>query len=154
MHPLLYEAMERVGVKMHVTKSHDLKDMGSMFRMPTVEEERKEKELVDDLYDQFIEVIAEGRRMDKARVREVATGEIFTARRGKELGLIDDLGDLDHAIDVAAEMGNTPRHPVWVHPKRTLRDLVSSFAGATLIDPLIERLEERLFARYEIQHRI
>jgi protease-4 len=155
MRPLVYEAMGRIGLKMSVTKSDRLKDMGSMFREPTEEEQLKEQELVDDLYDQFIEAVAEGRGMDKARVKEVATGEVYTARRCKDLGLVDEIGDLERAIDVAAELGNTPRRPVWVHPKRSLREMLTGAMGTSFVDALATRLEERLLSsRYDFQHRL
>jgi protease-4 len=140
---------------MHVTKSDRLKDMGSMFREATPEEQQKEQELVDDLYDQFLEAVAEGRGMDKERVKAVATGEVYTARRCAEFGLVDELGDLERAIDIAAELGNTPRKPVWVKPKRSLREVISSMTANTLVDAIATRLEDRIYAsRYDIQHRL
>jgi protease-4 len=155
MHPLVHDAMDRLGLKMHVTKSDRLKDMGSMFREATPEEQAKEQELVDDLYDQFLEIVAEGRRMDKERVKAVATGEVYTARRCAELGLVDELGDLERAIDLASELSDAPRKPVWVRPKRTLRELVSGMASSTFVDAIATRLDERMYsARYDIQHRM
>src|SRR5687768_13853376 len=109
MRPLVYETLDRIGVRMHVTKSERLKDMGSMFREATDEELVKEKALIDDLYGQFLDAVMQGRSMNQTQVKEVATGEVFTARRGKELGLVDELGDLERAIDLAAELGNTAR---------------------------------------------
>ena len=154
MRPLVYEALDRIGVRMTVTKSDRLKDMGSMFREPTDEEKRKEQELVDDLYDQFLEAVADGRGMDKARVKTVATGEIYTARRCKDLGLVDELGDLERAIDLAAELGDAPRKPVWMKPKRGLREVLSAMSTASLADSVASRLEERIYARFDIQHRL
>jgi protease-4 len=154
MRPLVYQALDRIGVEMTVTKSDRLKDMGSMFREPTDEEKQKEQALVDDLYDQFLDAVAEGRGMEKAKVREVATGEIYTARRCTELGLVDELGDLERAIDVAAELGNAPRRPVWLKPKKGLREVVSSLVGTSLVGEVVDRLEERLTARFDIQHRL
>lgn len=154
MRPLVYEAMERIGVSMNVTKSDRLKDMGSMFREPTDEEKRKEQELVDDLYDQFLEAVADGRGMDKERVREVATGEIYTARKCAELGLVDELGDLERAIDLAAELGNSARRPVWLKPRKTLRDVLSGMMGTSMVDAVANRIEERLTARFDVQHRL
>jgi protease IV len=155
MRPLVYEAMERLGLKMHVTKSDRLKDMGSMFREATPEEQEKEQELVDDLYDQFLDAVAGGRGMKKERIKEIATGEVYTARRCAELGLVDELGDLERAIDLAAELGDAPRKPVWVKPKRTLRDLITGMAANSFVDAIATRLEERLYAsRYDIQHRL
>lgn len=159
MRPMVYEALDKIGVAMHVTKSDRLKDMGSMFREATPEEEAKEKELIDDLYDQFLDIVAEGRHMDKAKVKDLATGEIFTGRRSVEVGLADEIGDLEHAIDVAAELANAPRKPVWLHPKKGLRDVLSTMVGTsiagTVVTEVMTQLEERAAsARYNIQHRL
>jgi len=154
MRPLVYQALDRLGVQMTVTKSDRLKDMGSMFREATEEEKRKEQELVDDLYDQFLDAVAEGRGLDKAKVKEVATGEVYTARRCTDLGLVDELGDLERAIDLAAELGNAPRRPVWLKPRRGLREVLSSMFATSFVDAVASRIEERLTARYDIQHRL
>jgi len=151
--PLLYETMERLGLKVAITKSDRLKDMGSMFREPTEEEREKEQALVDDLHDQFLDAVAQGRHMDKARVREIATGEIYTARRALDLGLVDELGDLERALDIAAELGDVPRHPVWLHPKRGLREVLSSMMAGAFVDAVVSQIEERIAARVYYQHR-
>lgn len=153
MRPMVYEALEKLGVQMNVTKSDRLKDMGSMFREATEEEKQKEQELVNDLYEQFLEIVAEGRGMDKARAKELATGEVYTARRCVELGLVDELGDLERAIDLAAELGNAPRRPVWLKPKKGLREVLSSMVATSFVDAVAARVEER-FARYDPQHRL
>lgn len=159
MRPMVYEALDKIGVSMHVTKSDKLKDMGSMFREATPEEEAKEKELIDDLYDQFLDIVAEGRHMDKAKVKELATGEIFTGRRSVEVGLADELGDLERAIDVAAELGNSPRKPVWIRPHKGIRDLVSTMVATSvagsIVNEVVLQLESRIASsRYDVQHRL
>jgi protease-4 len=159
MRPLVYEALDRIGIRMTATKSDRLKDMGSMFREATEEEKRKEQELVDDLYDQFLDIVAEGRGMEKAKAREVATGEVFTARRCIDLGLVDELGDLERAIDLAADLGGAPRRPIWLKPKKGLREVLSAMVGTSMatsfVDAVANRIEERYAAsRYDIQHRL
>jgi protease-4 len=151
MRPLVYEALARLGVRMDVTKSDRLKDMGSMFREPTDEEREKEQALIDDLYGQFVEAVALGRGMDETRVREVATGEVYTARRCLELGLVDEIGDLERAIDLAAELGNVARRPIYMRPRRSLRDVLTGVVGMALVDAVVARVEERLAARYYFQ---
>jgi protease-4 len=152
--PLLYDSMERLGLKVSVTKSDRLKDMGSMFREPTPEEQAKEQELVDELYDMFLDSVAQGRNMDKAKVKEVATGEVYTARKAKDLGLVDELGDLERAIDVAAELSGAPRKPVWLKPKKGLRELVSSMVAGAFADELVSRFEERFTSRFYYQSKL
>jgi protease-4 len=136
---------------MATTKSDRLKDMGSMFRDATEEEKQKEQALIDDLYDLFLEAVADGRRMDKAQVRELATGEVYTARRALEHGLVDELGDLERAIDLAAELGEVQRRPVWMRPRRGLRDLLSTNMASAFVDEIAARVEERFATRYNFQ---
>jgi protease-4 len=156
MRPLVYETLDRIGVHMHVTKSERLKDMGSMFREPTDEELAKEKALIDDLYGQFLDAVMQGRRMDQAQVKQIATGEVFTGRRSKELGLVDELGDLERAIDIAAELGNTPRRPIWTHPKRTLREVMSTMVAGSIVSEIVMQVEERVYGntQFYFQHRM
>ena len=146
MRPLVYEALDHLHVRMEITKSDRLKDMGSMFRPPTEEEKVKEQALVDELFEPFVAAVAEGRHMSIEAARAVATGEIFTGRKAVENGLVDELGDLQRAIDVAAEMGNVPAKAVWMKPRRGLRDVLSSLSSAALIDSIAARVESRLQA--------
>jgi len=147
MRPLVYEALDRLHVRMEVTKSDRLKDMGSMFRPPTEEEKAKEQQLVDDLFESFVAAVSEGRHISLEAARAVATGEVFTGRRALERGLVDELGDLPRAIDLAAELGNVPAKPVWVRPRRGLKDLLSSVSSQALVDSIVTRLEARLQTR-------
>jgi protease-4 len=127
-----------------------------MFREPTDEELAKEKALIDDLYGQFLDAVMQGRRMDQAQVKQIATGEVFTGRRSKELGLVDELGDLERAIDIAAELGNTPRRPIWTHPKRTLREVMSTMVAGSIVSEIVMQVEERVYGntQFYFQHRM
>src|SRR5581483_2216834 len=116
-------------------------------------EEAKEKELVDDLYDQFLEAVAEGREMTMDQVRALATGEVYTGRRAHELKLVDEVGDLDTAIDLAVELSGAPRKPVWTHPRRGLREALSSMMGASMGAEIASQLEERFSPQYLLRHR-
>jgi hypothetical protein len=64
------------------------------------------------------------------------------------------LGDLERAIDIAAELGETPRKPVWLKPKKTLRDLLSSAVAGSFVSEVADRLEERIYggSQYYLQH--
>ena len=56
--------------------------------------------------------------MEESAVRELATGEVFTAMRGKELGLVDDFGGFAETLDIASQLGDARPRPLWVRPKR------------------------------------
>lgn len=149
--PLVSALLEKIGVRMNTLKSGRFKDMWSPFREPTEEEQEKEQALLDEIYANFVAVVAQGRGLDETRVRELATGELFTARRAKELGLIDELGDLDTAIEMAMQLGNAPRRLQYVRPRRRLRELlVGRFVSALLESVLIET--ERLLWQRRFQY--
>lgn len=59
--------------------------------------------LVDDIYDEFIRKVSEGRKLDPAKVREIAQGRVWSGKSGKDLGLVDEFGGLQDAIAFAAK---------------------------------------------------
>ena len=87
--PVLERLLEKIGVRVTVTKSGPLKDMGAFYREPSEEEKQKEQELIDGYFNYFINLVAKGRRMEEGRVRELATGEVFLGEKAKSLGLVD-----------------------------------------------------------------
>ncbi len=143
--PNVQQLLERVGVGVNVNKSGAFKDMGAPWREQTPEEREKLQELVDSFYDGFVSIVAKSRKMDEAAVRNIATGEVFWASKARELGLVDELGDLDRAIDIAVEMSGAPRNPVHVRPRRGLRDLLMRPMAASLVDSVSEELDKRLW---------
>lgn len=141
--PALQELLKRFGVGVTVNKSGPYKDMGAFWRDATPEEEVKMQALIDDSYDTFVSIVAKARNMDEARVREIATGEVYWADKAKEIGLIDELGDLDTAIDMAAEMANAPRRPVFMKPRKSLRQMLMNPSGM-LVESVVDELERRV----------
>lgn len=141
--PALQELLEKVGVGVNVNKSGPYKDMGAFWRDATDEEQGKMQELIDESYDTFVSIVAQGREMAEAKVREVATGEVFWAPKAKELNLVDELGDLQTAIDLAADMAGAPRKPVFMRPRKGLRQLLMNPAGA-LVESLADEIETRI----------
>jgi protease-4 len=145
MRPMVYEMLEKVGVRMEITKAGRLKDMFSNFREPTDEERAKEQALLDEVYGQFVTMVASSRNMPEDRIRELATGEIFTARQAKEHGLIDGLGDLDQAIDMAQEMcGMSQRKVSYIRPHRSLRERLMSGTATGVVESFAWAVENRM----------
>ena len=98
------ELFKKVGIRSEKIKSGQHKDILSPDRSMTDEERAIIQAMVDDLYEQFITVVAEGRNMDKTKVRQLADGRIYTGSQAKNLGLIDELGNLYDALDGARRM--------------------------------------------------
>jgi protease-4 len=96
--------LEKLGIQIEIFKGGKYKDMYQGLRELTPEEEEIMQEMVDEYYEQFIDVVAEGRGLNKGEVRSLATGQLYSGTRAKELGLVDELGDLDTAINSALEL--------------------------------------------------
>jgi protease-4 len=96
--------LEKLGIQIETFKGGKYKDMYWGFRKLTPEEEEIMQEMVDEYYEQFIDVVAEGRGLSKDDVRDLATGQLYSGAKAKELGLVDELGDLNTAINLAAEL--------------------------------------------------
>ena len=96
--------LEKLGIQIEIFKGGKYKDMYWGFRELTPEEKEIMQGMVNEYYEQFIDVVAEGRGLSEEEVRNLATGQIYTGTAAKELGLVDELGDLDTAINSAMEL--------------------------------------------------
>ena len=145
LRPVLQQLFQKLGVSFSVYREGHLKDMTGFWRSPTSEEEGKFKELIDEIYGDFVRSVAAGRRLEEDKVREFATGEIFTGRGAKDRGLIDELGDFDMALDMAAELGSARRRPVWVRPRRPMVErFLGRIGGPTVMEGIVSELAHTL----------
>jgi len=126
--PVAEELFRKIGLKFEVVKRGEVKDMGNIGRSMTRRERESLQSVVDDTYDQFVQVVAENRMMSKEEVLKIADGSIFTGRQAKELGLVDELGNLEDAIRIAGEMAGIEGPPKTIKERRrkvTLFDLLT-----------------------------
>ena len=103
--------MEKIGVKTEVIKSGKHKDIASPFRGIGKEEREILQGVMDDVHEQFIAAVAEGRKMPIDKVREIADGRVFSGRQAVKAGLVDEIGDLDYAVKAAARMAGIKGEP-------------------------------------------
>jgi len=107
-------------------------------------------EIVDAVYGAFVGRVATGRRMTEDRVRELATGEIWLGTRALELGLVDEIGDLERAVEVAAGMAGVPAKSAPVRiPRPLLGRLIERFS-VRMVSGVADELEARLSDRYRL----
>ncbi|WP_085993810.1 signal peptide peptidase SppA [Oceanobacillus senegalensis] len=92
------ELANQLGIDFNTIKSGEFKDIMSASREMTEEERQILQTMIDDLYDDFVQVIVEGRELSDERVRELGDGRVYTGSQAFELGLVDSLGTLDDAI--------------------------------------------------------
>ncbi len=94
-----YEKLaEKYGVEFETIKSGPYKDIMSPTREMTAEERKILQSMVDNMYNEFVHVIAEGRGMSEKEVRKLADGRIYDGRQAKQVKLVDEIGRLDDVI--------------------------------------------------------
>ncbi|OGC89974.1 MAG: hypothetical protein A2142_01715 [candidate division Zixibacteria bacterium RBG_16_48_11] len=130
--PVIEGLLKKVGVRFEVVKSGELKDVGSMWRDMSPQERKMIQDLINDTYDQFVDVIVKERELGRKKVLNLADGRVFTGRMAKELKLIDELGNLEDALKIAGKMGGIEGEPKVVkeRPRRrvTIWDALSRSA--------------------------
>ena len=114
------DLLKKIGLRSYVIKSGKHKDIGSPLRKMTSEEKAILQGVIDSVHNQFVRAVAEGRDMEERKVRQIADGRIFSGEQAKDLGLVDRLGSLQDAIEIAAEMIGIEGKPVVIYPKRKL----------------------------------
>lgn len=135
MHFNVRGLLEMAKVEETTLKTGKYKDTLSPFR-PIQETDREEIQgISDDVYGQFVQAVAEGRKLPEPRVREIAEGRIYTGRKAKELKLVDELGGLDDAVQSAWSLAGQSGEPRVQYPPKdrefSLRDLLrGAFQGA------------------------
>jgi len=100
------KGLNKLGINAETITGGKLKDAGSPFRPLTKPERAYFKAIIDDLHEQFMEVVSKGRKLPMKDVKKLADGRVFTGRQAKKLGLIDRIGGLDEAINMAKSLAH------------------------------------------------
>lgn len=127
--PNVSKLLGKVGVEFQVITAGKNKDTGSPFRPLTKEERNLIQGEVDEAYDQFIDIVASGRKMERSKVESLATGWVWSGAKAKELGLIDTIGTYDDALEAAAKRGGIEGDYEIVTYEEELGELFGSLLG-------------------------
>ena len=135
------ELLKKIGIKGMVLKSGEHKDIGSPFREMTAEEKRIMQEVLDNVHQQFIQAVAEGRKLDYSKVVQIADGRILTGEQAKSFGLVDKMGNLQDTIDITAKMVGIKGKPNILYPKKRISiwELIMRDMASAIIDVLNEK---------------
>jgi protease-4 len=142
--PRLPKLLDRLGVRVQEHRAGRLKGMGAPWRDETDEEGAREQQLVDAFYERFVDRVAAGRGLERARVLELATGEVWLGSEAVALGLADATGDLDDAIEVAAAMAGVPPEASPVRLRRPMLARLADRFATRLAASIADELETRL----------
>ncbi len=115
--PNIEGLMNKLGIKTEVVKSGRHKDIASIFRGIGKEEREILQGVLDNVHEQFIQAVAEGRKMLPSDVRKIADGRVFTGEQALKVGLIDELGTLEDTVQAAAKLVGIKGEPVIVSKK-------------------------------------
>jgi protease-4 len=130
----LSRLLERIGIRFETVKSGLYKDILSPDRALTEDERRLLQDLIDSSYDQFVTAVAEGRSLTPDAVRAFADGRVFSGAQALELGLVDELGDEEHARRLAARLaGLDEEHSRPVTLGRNRRRLAGLIPGRSML---------------------
>ncbi len=126
------ELLDKIGLNSVVVKSGEYKDIGSPTREMTAAEREILQNLIDDVHSQFVSSVADGRDMEETIVRAIADGRVFSGRRAMEMGLVDRMGNLEVAIQRAAELAGIDGEPNVVYPPGDKPRFIDLFIEETL----------------------
>lgn len=144
------ELLAKLGIDASTYKTGKFKDSGSPFRPPSADDKRLFDQLLSDVYDQFVDVVARERNMKRSVVVRYADGRVFTGRQAREWGFVDTLGTYEDAIAIAGEMGGIRGKPAVVKERRR-QTLMESLLGSAASG--LSGIRDELFHQPIIQYK-
>ncbi|MCX5886288.1 MAG: signal peptide peptidase SppA [Proteobacteria bacterium] len=133
------QLLQKIGLKSFVVKSGKHKDIMSPTREPTEEDKKILQEVIDNIHNQFIDAVADGRKLDREKVVEIADGRIFSGQQARDLGLIDSLGNFQDAVALAARLAGIKGEPSIIYAEKKKPSLLDFF-----IQEAISRVADEL----------
>ena len=128
MMPNFEKVTKKIGVNVDVEKTNALADMGNSYRAMTEREKALMQKTIERGYDLFTTRCAEGRGKTQAQIDEIGQGRVWTGEMALELGLVDVLGGLDDAIDIAVKKAGVEAYTLKNYPEKE-SGMLSSILG-------------------------
>ncbi|MCC7430840.1 signal peptide peptidase SppA [bacterium] len=144
---------EKLNIKFNVLKSGKYKDSGSPVRQFTKDDSLALQGLIMDSYEQFVEAISTSRKMPVDTVYSYANGGVFTGRQALALGFVDELGNFEDAVKIAAELSGISGEPTLYEYKDeeelSLWNLLTGDASV-LINRILTKTELNPVLQYKL----
>ena len=118
MVPNVKELADKVGITYDVVKTNKFADFGNLMRPFNNDEKALMQMMITEGYDTFLTRCAEGRHMTKEAIGKIAEGRVWTGETAKKLGLVDELGGIDKALDIAVKKANLNGYTVVSYPEK------------------------------------
>lgn len=151
----LKDMADKLGIKENTIKSGKLKDAGNPFRDANKDDLAYFQEIIDDDYQQFLELVARERKIDIDSLKEIANGRVFTGRQSVKLRLIDTLGTYEDAINITCKYAGIKGEPQIVKEKErhNVLDLFIENISQIGIFGLKKELEDEYFNKPILQYK-
>ncbi len=146
----LHEVLDKIGIDVKTIKSGKMKDAGSQTRKMTVEDQKYFQSLLDDVHDQFIEVVETERKLNHEDALALADGRVFTGKQALQYGLVDTLGTFEDAIIIAAELAGIDGEPAIVRERERRLWWESIFGDIT---KSVKEMKKDIFDRPIVSYR-
>ncbi len=133
--PQIQGLLAKIGVAQESLTTGTFKDTGAIDRALTEEERVYLQGLLQDMYNQFVNLVAEGRKIPVEKIETIADGRVFTGREAKDLGLVDELGGQGKALEKLYALTKvSPKTPLYEMPKpdALLQSLAQSLSQISL----------------------
>jgi protease IV len=112
-----------------VLKTGEFKDTGNPSRDLTPNEQVYMQALIDNMFGQFVQAVADGRGMKVEDVKSIANGKVWTGQQAMSMKLIDGVGDFETAVADTAKSVGISGEPTLVHPERDRKTLMDLLLG-------------------------
>jgi protease-4 len=141
------ELLKKIGVQGYSVKSGANKDIGSPLKPLTPEGRAILQGLVNNVHGQFISAVAKGRKLPEDKVKELADGRVYSGEQAKDLGLVDVLGNLEDAVDLAAKRVGIKGKPQVIYSRSEQKGLLDRMFSSTWLSGWTKH--DSLGLRYE-----
>ncbi len=148
MFPMVEDLLtDKLGLHIETIKTNRFADMGDMKRPFNAAERVVIQNYINNGYKLFVQRCADGRGMSVEAIEKIAEGRVWTGTAAKDLGLVDELGGLDKAIEIAAELAAVETYSIITPPEGN--DIFSSLLKMNTIDYLEDKVSESLGEYYD-----
>ena len=149
MFPNVSGVLKKVGVSADVVKTNEFADFGNISRGFNDSESQMLQTYINNGYDLFLTRCAEGRGMNKDSLALYAEGRVWTGNQAKEIGLVDELGGIEDAIKVAAELANLGKsYAVYEYPK--MKSAIEELLNKNKEELIVKSAREWLGANFDV----
>lgn len=137
---------DKLGLNFDMVKTNKLADMGDLTRPFNAAESEIMQNYINNGYKLFVKRCADGREMTTEAIEKIAEGRVWTGATAKELGLVDELGGLDKALEIAAEKAGVEAYSTITYPAK--EGIFSSLLNQSKNDYIEGKLEESIGEYY------